>query len=77
MLQTIFRRVTRSPSRRPLRQLRRSLLALPNELAEPLRLQVVDCYSLREIAEHLGISAEEASFRLRCARAKVHGVAID
>ncbi|MCP5316214.1 MAG: hypothetical protein H6955_21845 [Chromatiaceae bacterium] len=71
---TMFRPLTRLFSDRPLRKLRSALSALPNNLLEPLRLQVVDGYSMREIADHLGISIEQATYRVRRARCTVYGV---
>lgn len=73
----MLRLPARSQARRPLRGLRRLLLRLPNELLEPLRLQVVYGCSLPEIADQLGISEEEATRRVRCARCLVYGVAVD
>lgn len=77
MLQTMFGPCARLLSLRPLWGLRKSLLALPKDLLEPLRLQIVDGHSLREIAERLEISEEEATYRVRCARDSIYGVAID
>ena len=77
MFQKIRRQFTHSLSRRKARQFSSPLAVLPNKFMEPLWLQVVERYSPQDIAECLGISTEDVSRRLRCARAVVYGVAID
>ena len=73
MLRLFFRMITR----RSARQLRQSLLALPKDLMEPLRLQIVNRYNVQDIAQYLKISEEEALHRIRRARATVFGIVIE
>ena len=54
--------------------LRRALDRLPPEYREPLLMQVVYGYSLKEIAEQLGISNAGAGTRLFRAREKMRGL---
>lgn len=51
--------------------LRQALERLPEEYREPLLLQVVNGYSQKEIARHLGISVAGAGTRLFRAREKM------
>ena len=75
MHHTMFTKIARRLFRRPARELRKSVLGFPNELLEPLWLQIVDGHSAPEIARRLRISEEEVVYRVCCARRTIYGIA--